>query len=303
MLPTAKELFLNGNLGLAENTAARDLLEERFFNSIKLSNGTYKRTCAGRLDDVDQLLIAVFQKLGVVPEAFLDVAVSSGVSTVMWLDSLRRAGLRPSMTATDLTMTTYLVRLNSWLHVLVDKKGFPLQYDVFGLAWRPRCRIRFYVLGNGVLTVFWHLLYRKVAKRFSLMTRLNSLGPHHPTNDDPLIKAQIKLVTHRLQDNKDIELLDDDIMAATPDHLKHRFEVIRAANILNRGYFPAQQLRAAVRNLRDRLRGPGAFLLIVRTEETGSNHGSIFSLDANGSFGVLERVGRGSEIEDIVLSI
>jgi hypothetical protein len=302
MLPTAKELFLNGNLDLAENTTSRDLLEERFFYSIVLSNGTHKRTWAGRLDDVDQLLIAVFQKLGVVPETFLDVAVSSGVSTVMWLDSLRQAGLRPSMTATDLTMTAYLVRLNSWLHVLVDKKGFPLQYDVFGLVWRPRCRIRFYVLGNGVLTVFWHLLYRKLVKRFSLITRLESLGPNPPTKDDPLIKAQIKLVTHRLRDNKDIELLDDDIMAATPDHLKRRFEVIRAANILNRGYFPTQQLRAAVRNLRDRLIGPGAFLLIVRTEETG-NHGSIFSLNANGSFGVLERVGSGSEIEDIVLSI
>ena len=182
MLPTAKALFLNGNLGMAENTADRDLLEEKFFCSIYLSNGTHKRTWAGRLNDVDKILIAAFQKLGVMPKKFMDVAVSSGVSTVMWLDSFRQAGLGPSMTATDLTMTAYLVRVKSWLHVLVDKDGVPLQYDVLGLAWRPRCRRRFSLLGNGALTVLWYFLYLKAAKRFSLMTRLKSLGTDPPTD-------------------------------------------------------------------------------------------------------------------------
>ena len=118
-----------------------------------------------------------------------------------------------------------------------------------------------------------------------------------------MIKAQINLVTGRLRDNKDIELLDDDITEPTPPHLRGRFEVVRAANILNRGYFSTQQLREVVKNLRDRLVGPGAFLIIVRTEERGINHGSVLRLGDHGSFEVLARVGRGSEIEDIVLSI
>jgi len=118
-----------------------------------------------------------------------------------------------------------------------------------------------------------------------------------------VIKARIHLVTWRLRDNKDIELLDDDITQPTPPQLRGRFEVIRAANILNRGYFSIHQLREAVRNLRDRLAGPGTFLIIVRTDETGSNHGSVLRLGHTGSFEVLTRVGRGSEIEDIVLSI
>jgi hypothetical protein len=118
-----------------------------------------------------------------------------------------------------------------------------------------------------------------------------------------VIKARIKLVTWRLRDNTDIELLDDDIMQPTPPQLRGRFEVVRAANILNRGYFSTQQLRESVRNLRDRLAGPGAFLIIVCTEETGRNHGTLFRLGHEGSFEVQTRVGRGSEIEDIVLSI
>lgn len=303
MLPTAKQLFLEANPRLAENAVTRDLLEEKFFISLRLSNGVYKKTSCGRLKDVDQTLIAEFQRLGVAPKTFLDVAVSSGVSTLNWFESLQQAGLRPSMTATDLTMTVYLVRLLSWLHVLVEKEGFPLQYDVFGFAWRPRCRIRFYVFGNGFLTILWHIVYRGVARRFDLVKRLKSLNGNPPPIDDPVIKAQIKLATYRLQDKKDIELLDDDIARPTPSHLRGRFQVLRAANILNRGYFSSHQLCEIVRNLRERLTGPGAFLLIVRTEPESGNHGSVFRLGEKGSFEVLARVGRGSEIEDIVLSI
>lgn len=303
MLPTAKQLFLEVNPRLADNVLTRDLMEEKLFHSLRMSNGVYKKTSYGRLKDMDQALIAKFQRLGVAPKTFLDVAVSSGVSTVNWLESLQQAGLRPSMTATDLTMTVYLVRLLSWLHVLVEKEGFPLQYDVFGFAWRPRCRIRFYVFGNGFLTCLWHIVYRGVARRFDLMNRLKSLNGNPPPIDDPVIKAQVKLVTYRLRDKKDIELLDDDITGPTPSHLRGRFQVVRAANILNRGYFSIHQLGECVKNLRDRLTGPGAFLLIVRTEPKGDNHGSIFRLGDKGSFEMLARVGRGSEIEDIVLSI
>lgn len=303
MLPTAQELFLNSSQGLPDRSASQDLLEEKFFYSIELSNGTHKRTWAGRLDDVDQVLLAVFRKFDVTPKTFLDVAVSSGVSTVSWCDALRQAGLRPSMTATDLTMTAYLIRLHDWLHVLVDKEGFPLQYDVCGYAWRPRCRFRFYPLGNGALTVLWDVLYRRTAGKYDLLARLKSLGLTTPAVGDPLIKAEIKLVTRRLRDNPDIELLDDDILAPTPTHLQRRFEVIRAANILNRGYFSKEQLRTAVTHLRDRLVGDGSFFLVVRTDETATNNGTLFLLNADGTFRVVERIGAGSEIEDIVLSL
>lgn len=303
MLPTAQDLFLMPATTTTDSQVARDRLEEQFFYSIELSNGTHKRTWAGRLDDVDRAMIAAFRKLGIAPTRFMDVAVSSGVSTVSWLDALRQAGLRPHMTATDLTMTAYLVQLRSWLHVLVDKQGFPLQYDVCGFVWRPRCRLRYYPLGNGLLTLLWARLYRDTAGRHDLQAQLKSLGNHPPAADDPLIKAEIKLVTHRLRNNRDIELLDDDILAPNPLSLMRRFDVIRAANILNRSYFPVEQLRVAIRNLRERLTGVGACLLIVRTDESSTNNGTLFSLNADETFSVVERMGMGSEVEDIVLSL
>ena len=303
MRPTAKQLFLEVSPLLDESTATRALMEKEFFSSIRLSNGVHKTTSPLRLDDANQLLIAVFQKLGVAPETFLDVAVSSGISTIEWFESLQQARLRPSMTATDLTMTAYLVRLFHRCNVLIDTKGFPLQYEFCGLALRPWSPKRFYVLGHYFLTVLYRTLYRRFSKRLALSKRLESLRGSPPTGGDPVIKAQIKLVTYRLRDKKGIELLDDDITGPTPAHLRGRFEVVRAANILNRSYFSIPQLRDSVRNLRDRLAGPGAFLFIVRTEPNGDNHGSVFRLSDTGSFDVLSRVGRGSEIEDIVVSI
>ena len=302
MLPAAKQLFLEVDPLLDETTATRAQMEKEFFSSVRLSNGVLKTTSALRLDDANKILIAVFKKLGVAPKTFLDVAVSSGISTIEWFESLQQARLKPSMTATDLTMTAYLVRLFSWCNVLVDKEGFPLQYECCGFALRPWSPKRYYVLGNYFLTILYRTVYRRFAQRRGLLKRLKSLQGNPPPGDDPAIKARIKLVTWRLRDNKDIELLDDDITQPTPPQLRGRFEVIRAANILNRGYFSIHELREAVRSLRDQLAGPGNFLIIVRTDETGSNHGSVFRLDDKGSFEMLARVGRGSEIEDIVLS-
>jgi hypothetical protein len=303
LLPAAKQLFLDVDPRQDEPTTARSQMEEEFFSSVRLSNGVFKTTSTQRLDDVNKTLMALFQKLGVAPKTFLDVAVSSGISTIEWFESLQQAGLKPSMTATDLTMTAYLVRLFSWCNVLVDKEGFPLQYDCYGFALRPWSPKRYYVLGDWFLTLLYRTLYWRFGQRLGLLKRLKSLQGNPPPVDDPVIKARVQLVTWRLRDNKDIELLDDDITQPTPPQLRSRFEVIRAANILNRDYFSIPQLREAVRNLRSRLVGPGTFLIIVCTVEPGSNHGTVFRLGPLGSFDVLTRVGRGSEIEDIVLSI
>jgi len=303
MLPAAKQLFLEVNPLQDEPTTARAQMEEEFFSSVRLSNGVFKTTSTQRLGDVNKTLMTLFQKLGVAPKTFMDVAVSSGISTIEWFESLQQAGLKPSMTATDLTMTAYLVRLFSWCNVLVDKEGFPLQYDCCGFALRTWSPKRYYVLGDWFLTVLYRTLYRRFGQRLGLLKRLTSLQGNPPPVDDPVIKARVQLVTWRLRDNNDIELLDDDITQPTPPQLRGRFEVVRAANILNRDYFSIPQLREAVRNLRSRLAGPGAFLIIVCTEEPGSNHGTVFRLGPTGSFDVLTRVGRGSEIEDIVLGI
>ncbi len=55
--------------------------------------------------------------------------------------------------------------------------------------------------------------------------------------------------------------------------------------------------------VREGLAGPGALLLVCRTDPNGVNDASLFSLGADGGFSVELRLGAGSEIEDLVLSI
>jgi hypothetical protein len=71
---------------------------------------------------------------------------------------------------------------------------------------------------------------------------------------------------------------------------------VRAANVLNRSYFDSAKLRLMVENLMGYARKPGGLIVINRTHEDGTNHGTIFELSANGPR-VVWRIGRGLEIE------
>ena len=92
------------------------------------------------------------------------------------------------------------------------------------------------------------------------------------------------------------------MLSANPTQYLRRFDVIRAANILNRCYFNRDQLRCAVANLKERLSGPGSRLIVNRTlTEDGSNHATMFRLTEARHFDAEVRLGQGSEIEDVVL--
>ena len=115
--------------------------------------------------------------------------------------------------------------------------------------------------------------------------------------------AQLLLLSPRALRYDAIEWADDDVLSPNSKQFLRRFDVIRAANILNLCYFNRDQLRCAVANLQERLAGPGARLIVNRTWEDGSNHATMFLLTEAGRFEVEMRLGQGSEIEDVVLGI
>jgi hypothetical protein len=108
------------------------------------------------------------------------------------------------------------------------------------------------------------------------------------------------LTSPKLHSLEDLELVEDDILLST--NFRHRFDVVRAANILNRDYFDSESLRAMLINLRERLT-PRGLLAIVSTEDDGANHGTIFRLGSDGALDVCERLGSGSQIEDLATSL
>jgi hypothetical protein len=107
---------------------------------------------------------------------------------------------------------------------------------------------------------------------------------------------RVALVSPRLWQSGAVELMESDI--TLPDRrLIGGFDLIRAANILNRHYFDHATLLRAVANVRSYLRGPGAWLLVVRSVEGTGHHGSLLRLQQDGSLNVIARYGDGSEVE------
>lgn len=257
-------------------------VEDRFFGRLKTGNATFKRTGHGRLDRVNDGLIDAFSRAGAQVSTVLDIGISSGVTTIELADALRAAGHDVQVTGTDRSLIAHMVELSRFVRVLAEPNGHVLQYDLCGLAIKPWRRRLDYVNGMvAVRAVLHRLLDARVRARLAV--------------DEG--KA-LPLVTPRLRLGRDIDLLENDITRTCPA-LIGRFDLVRAANILNRHYFREEQLLRAAANVRNYLHGPGAWLLLVRTNEGDSHDGSLLRMEPDGRLKLIRRYGAGSEVESL----
>ena len=261
--------------------------EARFFGAIKSADGTFKRTAAGRFADVDRQLVAHFQAAGAQIGTVLDIGVSSGITALELRDALARAGHKARLTGTDRLVDASILTLYRGCRALVDADGFPLQYDIGGRPVRPWLRRLDFVTGAALARPLLDRLLRR---------RIRQLREQRGHSG-----RTVKLVTPRLGDASSFEILSDDIMTLNPAFLG-RFDLVRAANILNLHYFGEARLRIALSHIRRYLRGPGAWLFIVRTHGEDEHHGTLFRVNPAGSLDPVHRFGRGSEIEQLALA-
>jgi hypothetical protein len=241
--------------------------EFRLFTRIRLPSGVLKTTQARRLDDLNELALRVLPADR--PLELMDVATSTGITTVEWSEQLSAAGVDHRILAGDSHLEAEWVSLPLVGDVLADRDGNVLLAEVLGRAVDPS--------GTTTRSALVLPLLKAAARRL----------PSRP----------VELVSSRVRECPAIEVVQDDIFVTRPE-LQSRFHAVRAANILNEGYFDDAQLRAAVATLRERLR-PGGLLVVCRTHEDGSNHGSFFRADREG-WTVVERIGGGSEIEHLI---
>jgi hypothetical protein len=287
-VPVAREIFLSP---LSEPWVQEEK-ERRFFSSIRLKNGTYKTTHSHRLDDFNQLIEQFLPRSR--PLKLMDVAISSGISTVEWMDSLDRSNIAHHMTGGDLSVHAFLFSLGRRFHVLTDDTGHPLQFDINGKAVARALGMRSLVRYLPTIAVLSCLV------RTAIKAAQNNLSAGVEERRCGWLRCRrIVLVTPRLTCRSNLQLVQDDIIHNAA--FSHRFDVIRAANILNKAYFDDETLRTMLRNLRSRLQ-PGGLLAVCRTED-GRNHGSILILDEERRFQTLAAIGAGSEIEGLALGL
>jgi hypothetical protein len=251
-----------------------DDAERHFFTRVRLPSGVYKTTEPHRLDDVNMVAARLLPAGR--PLAVMDVGASSAITTLEWSMQLAAGGVVHHVVAADSH-----VRGEWWSfaggEILLDgDRRHVLFADLFGRPINVSGDSTRSALAVGVM---------KAIVQASRLVRVRT--------------RPVELVTRRLRDHPEVSVLEDDMLVRNSE-LTGKFDVLRAANILNRQYFDDRQLRAAVANLRDRLR-PDGLLIVCRTHADGTNHGTFFRRAGSG-FVVAERIGTGSEVEDLVLS-
>jgi hypothetical protein len=205
----------------------------------------------------------------------MDVAASTGITSLEWSDQLAAAGIEHRLLCGDSHVEGAWLALPGLGDVLLDHDRRQVLFlELFGRTVDPSGGTKKSALAvPAVKATVW------LGLRLRLPIRC------------------IDLVDPAVRSSPAVSVIQDDIFLRRPE-LFGRFHVLRAANILNRTYFDDEQLRAGVATLRQRLR-PGGLLIVCRTHDDGANHGSIIQAADEGWI-VAGRIGDGSEIEDLV---
>jgi hypothetical protein len=259
-------------------------VEDAFFSSIKNPNNTFKCTWGGRFDQLDGRLVQAVKTRRLDLQELLDVGVSSGTTTLDLCDALAREGYRPRITGTDYAIHAWIVPLGKGCAALLSADGQLLQADLFGWSLQPWRRRLDYLTGMWLARpILSRIIGRRAARRLR----------------EGASVRKVELVSPRIRNHGLITMVEDDVLAPRTGFAR-RFDLVRAANVLNENYFAEADLRKAVDNLRTYLRGPGSLLFIVRTLASGEHHGTLFALNDSGALDVVERIGAGSEIEKLL---
>ncbi|HEY2955041.1 MAG TPA: hypothetical protein VGK89_07320 [Candidatus Eisenbacteria bacterium] len=261
-------------------------VERRFFAGLQMRNGVYRTTEPHRMDDLLPLLVARALELESRPLRILDVACSAGVATVELHRALVAAGIGCETWGTDLMIRAEYVRRDDGVGVLFDPDHQVLQIDIGRWAtpwkWRPR-DLAFRPLRS--------LRARRLISNEidTFCAALRESVPGYRTSVVPLISS--------LADSAaGVHFAEEDILAP---RVAGRFALIRAANILNRGYFTPAEIRRMAGALCGRLE-EGGLLLVVRTVSPQPGNVATLFRRRNCTLSIEEHVRGGSDVAAIV---
>lgn len=261
--------------------------EQDQFARIRLPDGIFKTTGAGRLADVDAATCAMLGPPRVL-EA-IDIGASSGSTTLDLLSALRAIGHRPRIVLADVSIRARLLPLSRRHQVLVSPAGALLQHVIGGVSIRPwQRRLDF-------CTQYW-IVSAIANARFRRSVAAGALRSGEGGQD-------IWMVLPDIASEPAIGCAEADVFLPPTADETGRFDLVRAANLLIPGVFPEHRIARALDGLRKRLKGPGSLLVLARSPAPGApgcNRATIYRLDTSGRLDAVSRLGGGVDIEALV---
>jgi hypothetical protein len=261
--------------------------------TLRISNGTFRTTFRERFRDVDAASMRWMERFFPAGAELRveDRAVSNGLTSWEWAEQLFAVFPRAQFEASDILL--YLIRLSlpGGETYIAEPDGRPLQYVkppfVVSLE-HPESRK--------------YPLNRLIAARAKRQFARLSL-PEAWTETSGAAGYQVSRIScihPRAQafarSNPEFQFRARSVFDAAPGSC----HVLRTMNIFNRSYFSAEQLAEGANAAFESLL-PGGLWIVGRTlEEDFSNHATFFRRGESG-WEVLERIGAGSEMEELAL--
>jgi hypothetical protein len=275
--PTTKEYLRSRETGDHE-------LETRYLTTLRLPSGVFKSTSVHRMDDAADLLVRHVADRSTGALRVLDVACSSGVSTVELHEKLQHAGVVCETYGTDIVTDVSLVEAGDGLGVLLDSSAKVLRVEWRGnaLPWPP--------VRSDIL--FHPLHVAQTALRLAKALRGLRQAFHGDAAGYRITRVPLTTATQ----GAGVSLVQESI---DEPRIGGAFDIVRAANILNHGYFEEADLRRMIRSILGRVTD-GGLLLVLRTGMDFVNRGTLFRCAREVS--VVDRLNGGSEVESLVLS-
>lgn len=263
----------------------RSDVEHEFHTRLILRNGVTRMTQPHRMDDLLPPIVERAIRIDSRPLRLLDVGCSAGISTLELHDALAKAGLACSTYGTDLLLHATLVSRSDGNSLLFDKERQVLQIELgdWACSWLWQRRDSFF---HPRLSFAARMLIRDAESFRAALER--SRAGYRVTS--------VPLITSRAGACSDVTFAEENLMAPT---LSGTFSIIRAANLLNLGYFQPEELRRMVQALCLRLE-EGGLLVVARTDPPhGINHATLFRYKQQHLIPEY-RLNGGSEIETLI---
>ena len=293
------------SLQLLRTSVPVSVVELQVFQSLitnlRLSSGVYRTTYGGRLKDVDGVVNALLAKRRA-PESKLEVhdwAASDCLTSSEWAASLFNLFPRLSFTASDLLLFLVEATLPDGSLFILEPNGHPLQYvrRPFVVRLEPP---------EPILMLVNHLIGRRALARFAKL-QLQIPSAWLESEEEDLSTATSALRKLPLTHPEARTLEANESRFATCLHsafepLDRPVDVIRTMNIYNRAYFPPARLLEGASAVWKSL-NKGGFWIVGRTIEEGEPRNDVTILERmDRGWRIVTRIGRGSEIEDLVIS-
>jgi hypothetical protein len=260
--------------------------------TLQTTNGIYRTTFPGRFRDVDAKSLELLKSRS--PESPLQVqdrATSHALTAWEWAERLFGAFPQAEFIASDILLCFLELSLPSGERYILEPNGQPLQYIrppfVLSLHDEPR---RYPI--NRLLSRFAKRRFERLRLPAGWME--SGPGDGHRLTRIPYIHPAALAFSKR---NRRFQLHTQSVFDITPNAC----DVLRTMNILNSSYFSQEQLTHGIEAAYHSLR-PGGLWIIGRTlEEDFTNHVTFFDRQDAG-WEVRERIGRGSELEAMILA-